>query len=217
MTDPFKKILLGLKNIIENQSLAEGHLEIKDIASNELEVAIKGNKWNEIDHFAYSLAKPFLDVMKKENAIPVCADILKFPFAWVPPKTSDDPLYTAHSHSKVHVELLGPQGIIESRFVRLGLYGILPNSEYGIRTHPAEELFIMLAGQAEWLRGAGKYEVKKAGEYSYHPCGMPHATKTTHSAFMSVYIWSGDLSTDHYHYLDYQLNKILKLQLVFRR
>ena len=46
-------------------------------------------------------------------------DILNFPFAWVPPKTSDDPLYTAHSHSKVHVELLGPQGIIKSKFVIL--------------------------------------------------------------------------------------------------
>ena len=40
MTDPFKKILLGLKNIIENQSLVEGHLKIKDIASNELEVCL---------------------------------------------------------------------------------------------------------------------------------------------------------------------------------
>tara|TARA_B100000963_G_scaffold170867_1_gene148679 strand:- start:590 stop:1210 length:621 start_codon:yes stop_codon:yes gene_type:complete len=201
MTDPFKNILLGLKIIIENQSLAEGHLKIKDIASNELEVAIKGNKWNEIDHFSYSLAKPFLEEMTKENAISVCSDILKVPFAWVPPKTSDDPLYTAHSHSKVHVELLGPQGIIKSKFVRLGLYGMLPDSEYGIRTHPAEELFIMLAGQAAWLRGSGEYEVKKAGDYSYHPSGMRHATKTTHSAFMSVYIWSGDISIDKYQYL----------------
>ena len=201
MADPFKKILLGLKNLIENQCLAEGHLEIKDIASNELEVAIKGNKWNQNAHFSSSLAKPFLDVMTKENAIPICADILNVPFAWVSPKTSDDPLYTAHSHSKVHVELLGPQGIIKTKFVRLGLYGILPNSEYGIRTHPAEELFIMLAGQAKWLRGPGEYELKRAGEYSYHPSGMRHATKTTHSAFMSVYIWSGDVSTDKYQYL----------------
>ena len=199
--EPFKNILIGLKDIIENQQFVEGHLEIKNIASNELETAINRIKYTEINYFSTSLALPFLDVMTKENAIPICADILNFPFAWVPPKTSDDPLYTAHSHSKVHVELLGPQGIIKSKFVRLGLYGILPNSEYGIRTHPAEELFIMLAGQAEWLRGAGKYELKRAGEYSYHPSGMRHATKTTHSAFMSVYIWSGDISTDKYQYL----------------
>ena len=201
MTDPFKNILIGLKNIIDNQKFSEGYLEIKDVASNELRTAINGFICNDISHFSSSLDMPFLDVMTEKNANPICADILKVPFAWVPPKTSDDPLYTAHSHSKVHVELLGPQGIINSKIVRLGLYGILPNSEYGIRTHPAEELFIMLAGQAEWLRGAGKYELKKEGEYSYHPSGMRHATKTTHSAFMSVYIWSGDISTDNYHYL----------------
>ena len=200
MMEPFKNILIGLKDIIENQQFVEGHLKIKDSALTELESAIKKNKWTEINHFSSSLAKPFLDVMTKENAIPICADILKVPFAWVPPETSDDPLYTAHSHFKVHVELLGPQGIMNSKIVRLGLYGILPNSEYGIRTHPAEELFIMLAGQAEWLCGAGRYELKKAGEYSYHPSGMRHATKTTNSAFMSVYIWSGDISTDNYHY-----------------
>ena len=193
--------MLGLKDLIENKNLSEGHLKIKDIASNELGFAIKRNKWSEINHSSSPLAEPFFDVMTNEDAIPICADILKVPFAWVPPKTSDDPLYTAHSNSKVHIELLGPQGIIKSKFVRLGLYGILPNSEYGIRTHPAEELFIMLAGQAEWLRGAGRYELKRAGEYSYHPSGMRHATKTTHSAFMSVYIWSGDVSTDKYQYL----------------
>ena len=201
MTDSFKNILLGLKDIIQNQHLAEGYLKIQDIASNELEVAIKGKERSEINHFSSPLSKPFVDVMTKEDAIPICADILKVPFAWVPPKTSDDPLYTAHSHSKVHIELLGPQGIIKSKLVRLGLYGILPNSEYGIRTHPAEELFIMLAGQAEWLRGDRKYKLKRAGEYSYHPSGMRHATKTTHSAFMSVYIWSGDVSTNKYQYL----------------
>ena len=201
MTDLFKNILIGLKDIIENQKFLEGNLEIKNIASNELETAINRIKCTEINHFSTSLALPFLNVMTEENACPICADILKVPFAWVPPETSDDPLYTAHSHSKVHVELLGPQGIINSKIVRLGLYGILPNSEYGIRTHPAEELFIMLAGQAQWLRGAGRYELKKAGEYSYHPSGMRHATKTTNSAFMSVYIWSGDISTDNYHYL----------------
>jgi len=69
MTDPFKNILLGLKDIIENQHLAEGYLKIQDIASDELEVAIKGNEWSEINHFSSPLAKPFFDVMTKEDAI----------------------------------------------------------------------------------------------------------------------------------------------------
>ena len=84
MTDSFKNILLGLKDIIEKIDLAEGHLKIKDIASNELGFVIKGNKWSDINHFSSPLAKPFFDVMTKEDAIPICADILKVPFAWAP-------------------------------------------------------------------------------------------------------------------------------------
>jgi mannose-6-phosphate isomerase-like protein (cupin superfamily) len=139
--------------------------------------------------------------MTRSDAHKVCKDILDIPFEWLPPETSDDPLYVAHSHSKAHVELLGPDGIIQSNNVRLGLYGILPNSEYGIRTHPAEEVFIMLAGEADWLRETENYHVKHVGEYSYHPSGMHHATKTNHLAFMSVYIWTGDVSTEGYRYL----------------
>ena len=75
MTDPFKNILLGLKNIIENLHLTEGHLKIKNIASNELKVAIKGDEWSEINHFSTPLAKPFFDVMTKEDAIPICAEL----------------------------------------------------------------------------------------------------------------------------------------------
>ena len=52
----------------------------------------------------------------------------------------------------------------------------------------AEEVFIMLAGEAEYFRGTENYHVKNVGEYSYHPSGMRHATKTNHLAFMSVYI-----------------------------
>ena len=60
----------------------------------------------------------------------------------------------------------------------------------------------MLAGEADWLRGTENYQVKQAGEYSYHPSGMRHATKTNQLAFMSVYIWTGDVSTEGYRDLD---------------
>lgn len=163
-------------------------------------LAIAADIWPKFCTSSSTLSEPFVDVMKREDATNVCKEIMEIPFEWRPPETSDDPLYVAHSHTKVHVELLGPDGIIQSKNIRLGLYGILPYSEYGIRTHPADEVFIMLAGEAEWLRGTENYHVKNVGEYSYHPSGMRHATKTNHLAFMSVYIWSGNISTEDYQY-----------------
>ena len=106
----------------------------------------------------------------------------------------------AHSLPKVHVELLGPDGLIKSNSVRLGLYGMLPNFEYGIRTHPAEEVFIMLAGAAYWRRGSAPYKVLDPGERSFHPSMMPHANKTVEAPFLSAYVWYGDISTLNYKY-----------------
>ena len=138
--------------------------------------------------------------MAKPDAHPVCATISQIPFNWRPPETSKSALYAEHSRPKVHIELLGPDGLVKSDKIRLGLYGMLPNAEYGIRTHPAEEVFIMLAGEADWKRDNAPYELLRPGEQSYHPSMLPHASKTEELAFMSVYAWRGDISTDNYVY-----------------
>ena len=146
------------------------------------------------------LPAPVLEVMKRADAYSVCALIAQIPFHWTPPTTSRDPAYIAHSTRKVHVELLGPDGLVTSDQIKLGLYGMLPNADYGLRTHPAEEVFIMLAGQAQWKRGDASYQEKGPGARAHHPSGLAHATRTIDTAFMSVYVWTGDISTDGYRY-----------------
>lgn len=140
------------------------------------------------------------DVAKASDAHPICSTILSMKLPWAPPETSLDPLYVAHSQRKVHVELLGPDGLVRSGDVRLGLYGLLPDAAYGIRTHPAEEVFIMIAGNALWKRGNDPFMSHNPGDRSYHPSMMPHATKTRSSAFLSAYAWVGDVRTDNYKY-----------------
>ena len=70
-------------------------------------------------------------------------------FNWGPPKTSNDPLYIKHNISKVHVELLEPNGLVKSDKVRLALYGMKSGAEYEIRTHLAEEIYIIPAGDVD--------------------------------------------------------------------
>ena len=147
-----------------------------------------------------ALPAPILEAMNRDSAHPICRLIETLPFRWAPPRTSRDPLYREHSHFKVHVELLGPAGLLPSSRIRLGLYGMLPHSEYGLRTHPAEETYIMLAGSAFWMLADAPYQQRVAGQRSHHPSMMPHATRTGAEAFMSIYIWDGDISTDQYSY-----------------
>ena len=146
------------------------------------------------------LASPFLEIFAREDAHPICRLIAGQPFSWAPPQTSQDPLYIQHSKPKAHVELLGPGGLIKSDEVRLGLYGMMPNAEYGNRTHPAEETYIMLAGGSYWSRDNKPYSLHLPGDRSHHPSMMPHASMTKGTAFMSVYVWYGDISVSNYVY-----------------
>ena len=147
-----------------------------------------------------ALRMPFAEVMKASDAHSVCSQLLRMPLPWVPPKTSSSDKYTEDSKPKAHVELLGPNGLVKSDHVRLGVYGMMPYSAYGMRTHPAEEVYIMLAGRVDWARGQTSYTDHRPGERSYHPGMMAHANRTHASAFMSTYVWTGDISTKNYVY-----------------
>ena len=185
-----KSFLLNLADVFD------GDMEIEKTARRELSKTSQANFSTE----QCALPAPILSVMQQSDAHPLCGDIVEMPLDWRPPETSKSPLYAKHSIFKSHVELVGPDGLVKSESIRLGLYGMLPNSEYGIRTHPAEEIYIMLAGECFWKRGDAPYCCERPNGRSYHPSMMPHASKTEDQSFMSVYVWVGDLSTDAYEY-----------------
>ena len=178
----------------------DGPHEIERFAAEMLRTSAGSASLSDLSDTSSGLPASVLEEMNRPDAHPVCALIARMPFSWAPPTTSSDPAYIAHSTRKVHVELLGPQGLVPSDQIRLGLYGMLPFADYGLRTHPAEEIFVMLAGTAFWRRGDTAYNPHRSGERSYHPSCLPHATRTGEDAFMSVYVWAGDISTDGYVY-----------------
>ena len=175
----------------------DGSEEIEAIAKKAL---IQAASVAEYDGPFKPLPEVFDEAMVAPDAHPSCAVLRKAKLPWAPTQTIDDLLYAKHSLPKVHVELLGPEGLVRSDVVRLGVYGMLPGHEYGLRTHPAEEVFVMLAGKADWARGEERYQQLGPGERSYHPSMMPHASRTREYAFMSVYAWVGDLARTDYVY-----------------
>ena len=133
-SDSLKSFLINLADVFD------GDIEIEKTARREL---------RKISQAKFStkqcpLPAPILSVLQQSDAHPLCGDIIGMPFNWRPPETSNSPLYAKHSIFKSHVELVGPDGLVKSKALRLGLYGMLPNSEYGVRTHPAEEIYICL-------------------------------------------------------------------------
>ena len=186
-----KLLFTALENIFVGPLTIESHVR-NPLQSSKATV--------EPQSFPVPLPQSSINVMERTNANLICKLITEMQFNWAPPETSSDPLYIRHSISKVHVELLGPNGLVKSDKVRLGLYGMKPGAEYGIRTHAAEEIYIMLAGDVDGKRCEATYAPHLTGEQSYHPSMMPHAFRTREVAFLSVYVWHGDLSIDSYVY-----------------
>ncbi len=185
----------------ELASVFEGDREIEVQAQRELlSAASVAGKTDTGQTKPVGMPESIVEVMAASDAHPICRLIGQLPVKWTPPQTSSDPLYVKHSLAKAHVELMGPTGLVPSDSIRVGLYGMTPGAEYGVRTHPAEEIYIMLAGQVDWMRGNDAYLPHGAGDRSYHPSMLPHANRTGDKAFMSVYVWYGDISTDQYAY-----------------
>ena len=183
--------------LLDLADVFDGDMEIEKTARRELRKLSHAN----FTTTQCALPAPIITVMQESDAHPLCGDIIEMPFDWRPPRTANSQLYAKHSIFKSHVELVGPDGLVKSKSVRLGLYGMLAESEYGVRTHPAEEIYIMLAGECFWKRGDAPYFCERSNGRSYHPSFMPHASKTEGRAFMSVYAWVGDLSTEAYKYM----------------
>jgi len=52
-----------------------------------------------------------------------------------------------------YVELAGPEGAVAAPDLRVGLYLQAPGVDYPSHAHDAEELYLVLAGTAQWQRG----------------------------------------------------------------
>lgn len=98
------------------------------------------------------------------------------------------------------VELIGAHGMIHDDSCRVGLFAQTANTDYIIRTHAAEELFVQIAGEGEWCKGERPYTVRGPGERMHHASYEPHASRTTNSALIALWVWAGELGYDKYDY-----------------
>lgn len=61
--------------------------------------------------------------------------------------------------------------------------------------HPAEELYVLLAGSAEFQMKGHPPRTLTPGDAVFHPSNVPHATTTRDQPFMAYVVWRGDLKT----------------------
>jgi mannose-6-phosphate isomerase-like protein (cupin superfamily) len=88
-------------------------------------------------------------------------------------------------------ELLGPYGLFTSDRTRLGFLLLGTDTLYPAHAHAAEELYLVLAGTADWQKGAEPWQPMPPGTAIHHTPHQPHAMRTTAEPLLAMYLWWG--------------------------
>ncbi len=92
-----------------------------------------------------------------------------------------------------YTEILGPNGRVVRANYALGLLALAPRTLYPEHAHPADESYIILAGEAEWRAAARPWRRQPPGAVVHHPSGVAHAMRTLDEPLVAVWLWSGRL------------------------
>ena len=92
-----------------------------------------------------------------------------------------------------YVEPVGPGRMFECPGFRVGFLALGPRVTYPDHAHPAEEVYHVLAGGADWRRDDGPWEWRRPGAAIHHPPMVPHATRTEAAPVVALYCWTGEI------------------------
>ena len=99
------------------------------------------------------------------------------------------------------VELLGPNGVVENRLIRIGLLYQPINVCYPKHRHAAEELYLVLSGTALWGQSKQAPMALQPGSFSHHASWEWHEMMTQQEPLLALYGWIGDLRFDQYEFM----------------
>lgn len=89
------------------------------------------------------------------------------------------------------MEIAGTRGHFASDSVAAGMLVLGPGIHYPDHHHEAEEIYIPLAGAAEWRKGDGDFVARRPGETIHHPSNVNHAMRTGTEPLLALYLWRG--------------------------
>ena len=95
-------------------------------------------------------------------------------------------------------EIIGPKGIIDNPSMRVGLLLQLDHVAYPKHWHSAEELYLVLLGEAHWSVDDGSQEVRSPENFVHHKSNQPHRMTTIKEPLLAMWGWTGDIDGQSY-------------------
>lgn len=91
--------------------------------------------------------------------------------------------------------LIGENGPWQSDRMAAYVVTMPAGLEYPWHHHPAEEMYFVLAGKAEFRVKGAPPRVLGPGQEVFHASNQPHAMQTRDKGVMAYVLWRGDLAT----------------------
>ena len=95
-------------------------------------------------------------------------------------------------------EIIGPKGIIDNPSMRVGLLLQLEHVAYPKHWHSAEELYLVLLGEAYWSVDDGSPELRSPENFVHHKSNQPHSMITIDAPLLAMWGWTGDIDGQSY-------------------
>ena len=90
-----------------------------------------------------------------------------------------------------YADLIGPNGLTGHTRVAVGFLLLGPGLLYPDHSHPAEEAYVVISGDATWRCGSGKWVAHPPGRLIHHNPWDAHATWTHKVPLLACYAWLG--------------------------
>lgn len=101
-----------------------------------------------------------------------------------------------------YTQLVGPGSHYDYDAARIGLFALPANYDYANHVHGADEIYVVMAGQADWSVDHQPYEPKTVGDVITIPSMTVHALRTHQEPALLMWSWTGDITLDRYQFVD---------------
>ena len=111
-------------------------------------------------------------------------------FHWVQnPNYTDAAMGDGYMDNYAYANLVGGRSLLGGGDYALGVLLLGPGLTYPPHGHPAEEIYYIVGGTAEWRRGDEPWTKPAPGSLIDHPPGLVHATRTGSEPLLALYFW----------------------------
>ena len=95
-------------------------------------------------------------------------------------------------------EIIGPKGIFDNSSVRVGLLIQQEHTAYPKHWHSAEELYLVLNGEALWSVDDDPFKVVSTENFVHHKPNQSHSITTLTEPLLAMWAWTGDINGPYY-------------------